>query len=185
MILQRCMGMRQGHTGCFAVFVAGLFSGCGLAFLVGGANGPARAPAQSARADAIAPPPLREGSVLRYPAEVLRVLDGDTFEARVRVWPGLDMTTKVRLLQIDAPELHARCTEERRRAEAARDRLAVILGDGAVAISGVRPDKYGGRVLANAATWKTPDVSAEMLADGLARPYAGGRRASWCGLAAR
>src|SRR5579863_4445523 len=24
-----------------------------------------------------------------YPAEVLRVIDGDTFEARVRVWPGL------------------------------------------------------------------------------------------------
>ena len=32
-----------------------------------------------------------------YPADVLRVIDGDTFEARVRVWPGLDVDTKVRL----------------------------------------------------------------------------------------
>ena len=40
-----------------------------------------------------------------HPAEVLRVLDGDTFEARVRVWPGLDITTKIRLRSIDAPEL--------------------------------------------------------------------------------
>ncbi len=28
-----------------------------------------------------------------YPADVLRVIDGDTFEARVRVWPGLDVDT--------------------------------------------------------------------------------------------
>ena len=27
-----------------------------------------------------------------HPAEVLRVLHGDTFEARVRVWPGLEIT---------------------------------------------------------------------------------------------
>jgi endonuclease YncB( thermonuclease family) len=38
-----------------------------------------------------------------HPAEVLRVLDGDTFEARVRLWPGLDVTTKVRLRGVDAP----------------------------------------------------------------------------------
>ena len=41
-------------------------------------------------------------------------------------------------------------------------------------------DKYGGRVLADAATRATPDISAAMLAKGLARPYAGGRRDSWC-----
>ena len=43
-----------------------------------------------------------------YPVEVLRVIDGDTFEARVRIWPGMDVTTKVRLRGIDAAELHAR-----------------------------------------------------------------------------
>ena len=27
---------------------------------------------------------------MAHPAEVLRVIDGDTFEARVHLWPGLD-----------------------------------------------------------------------------------------------
>src|SRR2546423_372402 len=58
-----------------------------------------------------------------YPAQVLRVLDGDTFEARVSVWPGLDITTKVRLRGIDAPELRARCADELAQAQAARDAL--------------------------------------------------------------
>src|SRR5215208_1700589 len=58
-----------------------------------------------------------------YAAEVLRVLDGDTFEARVHLWPALDITTKVRLRGIDAPEMKARCREERNLAEAARDAL--------------------------------------------------------------
>ena len=60
---------------------------------------------------------------LVYPADVLRVIDGDTFEARVRVWPGLDVDTKVRLRGIDAAELHARCGDELAKAQAARAAL--------------------------------------------------------------
>jgi endonuclease YncB( thermonuclease family) len=115
-----------------------------------------------------------------YPAQVLRVLDGDTFEARMRVWPGLDMTTRVRLRGIDAPELRARCAEERVRAEAARAALEALLAEGGVAIRGVTLDKYGGRVDAEASTRRTPDVSAALMRDGHARGYDGGRRASWC-----
>ena len=122
------------------------------------------------------PSPLR--SV--YPAEVLRVLDGDTFEARVRLWPGLEITTKIRLRGIDAPELNARCDEERTKAVAARDALQAILDQGDVGISAVTLDKYGGRVVADASTRATPNVSAALLGSGLARSYAGGRRESWC-----
>src|SRR5262245_48629002 len=64
-----------------------------------------------------------------YAADLLRVLDGDTFEARVHVWPGLAVTTRVRLRGIDAPELHARCPQERSKAEAARTALAALLAD--------------------------------------------------------
>jgi endonuclease YncB( thermonuclease family) len=39
----------------------------------------------------------------RIVTDVLRVIDGDTFEARIRIWPGHDVTTKVRLRDIDAP----------------------------------------------------------------------------------
>lgn len=115
-----------------------------------------------------------------HPAEALRVLDGDTFEARVHLWPGLDITTRVRLRGIDAPELRARCPEERSKAEAARDALQVLLDQGEVGISRVTLDKYGGRVVADASTSATPDVSAALLTAGLVRPYDGGRRRSWC-----
>ncbi len=74
-----------------ACFAAGLAVGAlvvsGSALRTDGAV--ANVPPLSAPANAA----LRSG----HPAEVLRVFDGDTFEARVRVWPGMDITTRVRL----------------------------------------------------------------------------------------
>lgn len=115
-----------------------------------------------------------------YPAEVLRIADGDTFEARVQVWPGIAITTKVRLRGIDTPELKARCPQERVKAEAARAKLASILAEGSVELSRVGLDKFGGRIDAAASTRSTPDVSAVILQAGLGRSYAGGRREGWC-----
>ena len=123
---------------------------------------------------------LRFNAQLAYPAEVVRVIDGDTFEARVRVWPGLDVSTKVRLRHIDAPELHARCADELARAQASRAALETMLGAGGVTVSQVGVDKYGGRVDALVATNDTADVSAALLSGGWARGYDGGRRGSWC-----
>jgi endonuclease YncB( thermonuclease family) len=117
---------------------------------------------------------------LAHPAEVVRVIDGDTFEARVHLWPGLDVTTRVRLRGVDAPELEARCGEERVKAEGARDALRAILDQGEVGVSRVTLDKYGGRVVADASTSRTPDVSAALLGAGVARRYSGGHRDGWC-----
>jgi endonuclease YncB( thermonuclease family) len=111
---------------------------------------------------------------------VLRTIDGDTFEARVRVWPGLEVSTKVRLRNIDAPELHARCADELAKAQAARAALETMLAAGGVTISQVGVDKYGGRIDARAATHAIADVSAALLDGGFARSYDGGRRGSWC-----
>jgi endonuclease YncB( thermonuclease family) len=108
------------------------------------------------------------------------VLDGDTFEARVRVWPGLEITTKVRLRGIDAPELRARCAEERIRAEAARDALAALLAQGPVGIRHVSLDKYGGRVVADAAGRSAASVAEALVSAGHVRRYTGGRRTGWC-----
>ena len=136
---------------------------------------PSAAPA-TLPASAVTPSAIRAA----HPAEVLRVLDGDTFEARVHLWPGLDVTTRVRLRGIDAPELKARCMEERMKAEAARDALRSILDQGEVGVMRVTLDKYGGRVIADASTRATPDVSSALLAAGHARRYAGARRETWC-----
>ncbi len=116
-----------------------------------------------------------------HAADVVRVLDGDTFEARVNIWPGMQITTRVRLRGIDAPEMSARCVDERIKAEAARDALARILNEGSVGISRIGQDKYGGRVDADVSTARTADVSAALAERGLVRRYAGGRRESWCG----
>jgi endonuclease YncB( thermonuclease family) len=118
---------------------------------------------------------------IAYPTEVLRVIDGDTFEARVRVWPGLDVDTKVRLRGVDAAELHARCADELAKAQAARTALEAILADGGVAVSRIGIDKYGGRVDAAVSTRTIADVSAALLDGGFARSYDGGRRGGWCG----
>ena len=109
------------------------------------------------------------------------MVDGDTFEARVRIWPGMDVTTKVRLRGIDAPEMQARCDAERKQAMAARDALAKMLAEGGVGIARVGQDKYGGRVDADVSTARTGDVAAALLAQRLVRRYDGGRRAGWCG----
>jgi endonuclease YncB( thermonuclease family) len=115
-----------------------------------------------------------------YAASVVRIIDGDTFVARVRVRPGNDVETHVRLRDIDAAELHARCRKELRLALAARTALERLLADGRVTLSRVGRDKYPGRIDATVATRDTADVSAAMLRGGYARPYDGGRRGSWC-----
>jgi endonuclease YncB( thermonuclease family) len=133
-----------------------------------------------------AAPWIRAGNPeVRHAIDVVRVIDGDTFEARVHLWPGLDMTTRVRLRGIDAAELNARCPEELRLAETAREALRAHLDEGGVTITDIGPDKYNGRVVANAATRRTPDISAAMLESGDARRYHGGHREGWCGRASR
>ena len=118
---------------------------------------------------------------VRHPVDVVRTIDGDTFEARVHLWPGLELTTRVRLRGIDAPELKASCPQELRMAEAAGEALRGVLAEGEVTIYNIGPDKYNGRVVADAATLRTGNVSAALLAGGFARSYGGGRRSGWCG----
>jgi endonuclease YncB( thermonuclease family) len=167
------------------MFAAGLAAGVLLAQGIVSPNvkadTPPLAPAGEPARPASPPREAARGAPESHPADVLRVLDGDTFEARVRVWPGIEITTKVRLRGIDAPEMKARCPEERTKAEAARDALRALLAEGDVAVARVGFDKYGGRVLADAATRATPDVGNALLIKGLARPYSGGHRESWCG----
>ena len=115
-----------------------------------------------------------------YAAEVVRIIDGDTFVARMRTGPGGEVETRVRLRSIDAAELHARCSKELRLALAARAALQRLLAEGSVMLSHVGPDKYPGRIDANVATHSTNDISAAMLSGGFARAYDGGRRGTWC-----
>ena len=124
------------------------------------------------------PPPIG-GSPQPIAARVLKVVDGDTFDARIEIKPGLRVTTRVRLRGVDAPELHAACDEERIGAEAAQRALRAILAEGGVTIHDLGEDKYG-RLLGTVATRATPNVSEALVAKGVARRYDGGRRTGWC-----
>jgi endonuclease YncB( thermonuclease family) len=119
-------------------------------------------------------------SATPHHVDVIRTIDGDTFEARVHLEPGLDLNTRVRLRGIDAPELKASCAQELRMAEAATGALRAMLGEGDVKIFNIGPDKYAGRVVAEVATRRTGNVSTAMLAAGHARSYGGGHRNGWC-----
>jgi endonuclease YncB( thermonuclease family) len=112
-------------------------------------------------------------------ADVVRVIDGDTFEAAAKIWLGQAIDVHVRIEGIDAPELHAHCDEERAHAEAARDYLAHRIEGAAVQLSHVHYDKYGGRVDATVRD-STGDIAAAMLKAGMAREYHGERRQPWC-----
>jgi endonuclease YncB( thermonuclease family) len=117
------------------------------------------------------------------PAEVLRVVDGDTLAVRARIWLGQDITVNARIRGIDAPELHGRCQREKDLAEAARLRLAEAAGAKTVQLTNIENDKYAGRILADVGTDDGADLGAVMLGSGLVRPYDGGERAPWCGVA--
>jgi endonuclease YncB( thermonuclease family) len=117
---------------------------------------------------------------VRHPVDVIRTIDGDTFEARVHLWSGFAVTTRLRLRGIDATELKASCPKELQMPEAAGDALRGLLDEGEVTIYNIGPDKYNGRFDADVATRRTENVSAALLAAGHARPYSGGHRSGWC-----
>ncbi len=173
-----------------AIFIAA----CGSPVSPARAAAPASSPpavAAMAKAEPVSLAAARDTAALRraslagpFAAAVLRVVDGDTLEARVRIWFGQEIATLVRLRGIDAPEMRARCDAEAQGARAARDALAALIGARPVTLSDVGLDKYGGRVLAVvrvSAPGEAPiDLGQSLLAAGLARPYGGGRREPWC-----
>ena len=81
---------------------------------------------------------------------------------------------RVRLRHLDAPEMHG---PNRELAQAAKDRMALLVADGRVVCSVTEParDRYG-RLLGDCRNSQGVDLSRAMLDAGLAVPYEGGRR---------
>lgn len=103
-------------------------------------------------------------------AETWRVIDGDTI---------IHEGQTIRIMGLDAPELHPRCTAEAVMAAQARARLAELLAEG-FTVEPHGQDRYG-RVLAVVRTARGLDVAHVMISEGLARRYDGrGPRQPWC-----
>lgn len=112
-------------------------------------------------------------------AAVMAITDGDTFKARIEVWPGVEISTAVRVMGIDTPELHGKCQDEKTKALAAKDRLTALLAAGPVSLAQVKFDKFGGRIDAIVLVGGK-DVGQQLVAEGLAHPYNGGVKLPWC-----
>ncbi len=114
-------------------------------------------------------------------AEVVRVIDGDTIEVRAFIWPGHSVETRVRLADVDAPELRrVSCEEEREAGFAAKAFVEGLLaGNGMrVQISEVRLGSFAGRVIAHMALRDGRDLGALLMEEGHATPYSA--RGGWC-----
>jgi endonuclease YncB( thermonuclease family) len=115
-----------------------------------------------------------------YAAKVVRVVDGDTLEIEVEVWPGLTARSRVRLAGINTPESRGRISDCEREAgkRATAFTRAWVEEAGTLTVVLSAQDKYGRplvRVLRD-----TEDLAAALIAAGLAHPYGGGKRGAWC-----
>lgn len=113
-------------------------------------------------------------------ANVIKVLEGDTLEVRLDVWLSQQVETKLRIIGIDTPEIKGKCEFERNKSQEARAEMIRLINDSFVSISNIRYGKYAGRVIGDVKTSDGVDVAKHMIEKGLARPYKGRKRTSWC-----
>ena len=115
------------------------------------------------------------------PATVDYVYDGDTFSAIAHIDNNTDANVRVRLINVDTPEIHGACEYETRRANAARERLMKLIPRGTVVeLKNIKDDKYVGRIDANVILSDGRDVGNILIREKFGRAYNGGKRKSWC-----
>lgn len=121
--------------------------------------------------DSPPPAPAAAPSVTPGLHHAISVYDGDTIRLG---------DERIRIVGLDTPELghRAECESEVLAAERAKQALIGEIARGNVALHRQGTDRYG-RTLARV-TVDGRDVAATLIAQGHARPYAGGRRESWC-----
>jgi micrococcal nuclease len=112
-----------------------------------------------------------------YYAQVVRVIDGDTLDVRVDLWPGLQAVYSVRVRGIDAPELRrSGCQAEKAWAEEARAQVAKLYDIGSrIRLENVEYDAFAGRVVADVRRWRSDRwiyLADELVERGLAEAWA-------------
>jgi len=112
---------------------------------------------------------------------VKSVYDGDTFHSNLCALPVPLSTVSVRIAGIDTPEIRTTCASEKAMGYAAKKYLEdLFVGQTEVLVKNVEWDKYGGRIGGDVFLADGSSVAERMIKSGLARPYTGGTRQSWC-----
>lgn len=111
-------------------------------------------------------------------ATVLRIIDGDTIVVDLPC--DIDIVCKaqpLRIAHIDTPEMHGHCAEEKSAARKAKALVEALLPIGStIVVSNIQKshEKYDRLLI------EIPKVSNALLEKGLARPYEGEKKQSWC-----
>ena len=115
--------------------------------------------------------------------QITRVIDGDTVEIAVGFLPDpLPPKLSIRVLGIDTPEKapRAKCEAEAAKAkEASAFTRAAVTKAREIDVQMTEWDKYGGRVLGHVII-DGQSLSDMLIRAGLARPYHGEAKSSWC-----
>ena len=120
-----------------------------------------------------------------YQAQPVRVIDGDTVELHVALWPGMYQTIKLRLDGIDTPETQSRGGKKITECEKVAGKKAKafttfwLQDKRLVTVHNIHLGKYAGRALGNI-SYNGLFLSDALLRAGLARKYDGGKRKGWC-----
>lgn len=119
-----------------------------------------------------APPRTLVSEAARAQAAGVRVIDGDTFDYR-----GM----RVRIADIDTPEVEGRCPREMELAGRATRRMRALLGAGPFELrrppNGRDEDRYGRKLRIVIRDGRS--LGDQLVAEGLARTWTG-RREPWC-----
>ncbi len=124
----------------------------------------------------------RDGVIIRpaqtfsgeIPVRVMHVVDGDTLDVELltSVLSGFGRTERVRLIGIDAPEMHASDERQRMLAKRAAEFLRQMLEGNVITLTpGVEARDGYGRLLAYAETQDGDSVQEMILREGLAAVY--------------
>lgn len=120
-----------------------------------------------------------------YNWQVLRVLDGDTLEIKNEFLPE-ELKLFVRIKGIDTPEksFRAKCLKEKKLAQKATDFTTKLINEAIankqnIDFSEIKWDKYGGRIVAKVKIGNKI-IGDELIKNGLAKPYFGEKKSSWC-----
>lgn len=126
---------------------------------------------------------LSASPALATPYEITRVIDGDTVEIAVDFLPDpLPPKLSIRVIGVDTPEKAPRAQCD---AEADLAKKASAFTKNAVAnaleidVVILKWDKYGGRVLGEVYL-DHQSLAESLISAGLARPYKGDAKQSWC-----
>jgi endonuclease YncB( thermonuclease family) len=117
--------------------------------------------------------------------KIVRVVDGDTIEVDPGFLPP-ELKLKVRVLGVDTPETggRAKCAKEAKLGEQASAFTKSQITDAVtnkkpITFSEIKWDKYGGRVNARV-NINGEDLTDLLIKKGLAKPYRGEKKQSWC-----